>query len=287
MAEAKIGVIGGSGLYAMEGLEDVENLSLETPFGAPSDDYVVGKLAGKSVAFLARHGVGHRFLPSELNFRANIFGFKLLGVEHILSASAVGSLKEDIHPLDVVIPDQFIDRTRGRISTFFGNGLAAHVEFSKPFCERLSKLMYEAGKKIDARIRRGGTYVCMEGPQFSTLAESELYRSWGAHVIGMTNLQEAKLAREAEIGYATMALVTDYDCWHVSHSSVTVEQIIENLGKNAESARQIIVETVSQLDLDQPSPHANALQNAFITQPDYIPDAIKRDLAPIIGKYIK
>ena len=180
MAEAKIGVIGGSGLYAMEGLEDVENVSLETPFGAPSDDYVVGKLAGKSVAFLARHGVGHRFLPSELNFRANIFGFKLLGVEHILSASAVGSLKEDIHPLDVVIPDQFIDRTRGRISTFFGNGLAAHVEFSKPFCERLSKIMYEAGKKIDARMRRGGTYVCMEGPQFSTLAESELYRSWGA-----------------------------------------------------------------------------------------------------------
>ena len=287
MAEAKIGVIGGSGLYAMEGLEDVENVSLETPFGAPSDDYVVGKLAGKSVAFLARHGVGHRFLPSELNFRANIFGFKLLGVEHILSASAVGSLKEDIHPLDVVIPDQFIDRTRGRISTFFGNGLAAHVEFSKPFCERLSKLMYEAGKKIDARMRRGGTYVCMEGPQFSTLAESELYRSWGAHVIGMTNLQEAKLAREAEIGYATMALVTDYDCWHVSHSSVTVEQIIENLGKNAETARQIIVETVSQLDLDQPSPHANALKNAFITQPDYIPEAIKRDLAPIIGKYVK
>ncbi len=287
MAEAKIGVIGGSGLYAMEGLEDVENVSLETPFGAPSDDYVVGKLAGKSVAFLARHGVGHRFLPSELNFRANIFGFKLLGVEHILSASAVGSLKEDIHPLDVVIPDQFIDRTRGRISTFFGNGLAAHVEFSKPFCERLSKLMYEAGKKIDVRMRRGGTYLCMEGPQFSTLAESELYRSWGAHVIGMTNLQEAKLAREAEIGYATMALVTDYDCWHVSHTSVTVEQIIENLGKNAETARQIIVETVSQLDLDQPSPHANALKNAFITQPDYIPEAIKRDLAPIIGKYVK
>ena len=204
-----------------------------------------------------------------------------------MSASAVGSLKEDIHPLDVVIPDQFIDRTRGRISTFFGNGLAAHVEFSKPFCERLSKIMYEAGKKIDARMRRGGTYVCMEGPQFSTLAESELYRSWGAHVIGMTNLQEAKLAREAEIGYATMALVTDYDCWHVSHSSVTVEQIIENLGKNAETARQIIVETVSQLDLDEPSPHANALKNAFITQPDYIPEAIKRDLAPIIGKYVK
>ena len=287
MAEARIGVIGGSGLYSMEGLKDVEKVSLDTPFGAPSDDYVVGKLAGKKVAFLARHGVGHRLLPSELNFRANIFGFKLLGVEHILSASAVGSLKEDIHPLDVVIPDQFIDRTRGRISTFFGNGLAAHVEFSKPFCERLSKLMYEAGKKIDARMRRGGTYVCMEGPQFSTLAESELYRSWGAHVIGMTNLQEAKLAREAEIGYATMALVTDYDCWHVSHSSVTVEQIIENLGKNAESARQIIVETVTQLDLDEPSPHANALRNAIITQPDYVSEAVKRDLAPIIGKYVK
>ncbi len=287
MAEARIGVIGGSGLYSMEGLEDVEKVSLDTPFGAPSDDYVVGKLAGKKVAFLARHGVGHRLLPSELNFRANVLGFKLLGVEHILSASAVGSLKEDIHPLDVVIPDQFIDRTRGRISTFFGNGLAAHVEFSKPFCERLSKLMYEAGKKIDARMRRGGTYVCMEGPQFSTLAESELYRSWGAHVIGMTNLQEAKLAREAEIGYATMALVTDYDCWHVSHSSVTVEQIIENLGKNAESARQIIVETVTQLDLDEPSPHANALRNAIITQPDYVSEAVKRDLAPIIGKYVK
>lgn len=286
MAEAKIGVIGGSGLYAMEGLEDVEKVSLETPFGAPSDDYVVGKLGGKSVAFLARHDIGHRLLPSELNFRANIYGFKLLGVEHILSASAVGSLKEDVHPLDVVIPDQFIDRTRGRISTFFGNGIAAHVEFSKPFCERLSKLMYDAGKQIDARMHRGGTYVCMEGPQFSTLAESELYRSWGGHIIGMTNLQEAKLAREAEIGYATMALVTDYDCWHVSHSSVTVEQIIENLGKNAESARRIIAETVSRLDLDEPSPHANALKNSIITQPDYISDAVKRDLAPIIGKYV-
>jgi len=287
MAEAKIGVIGGSGLYEMDGLEDVEKVALDTPFGAPSDDYVVGKLGGKSVAFLARHGKGHRLLPSELNFRANLFGFKLLGVEHILSASAVGSLREDIHPLDVVIPDQFIDRTRGRISTFFGNGIAAHVEFSKPFCERLSTLMLEAGKKVDARMHRGGTYVCMEGPQFSTLAESELYRSWGAHIIGMTNLQEAKLAREAEMGYATMALVTDYDCWHGSHASVTVDQIIANLQKNAETARRILLQTIRELDLDEPSPHADALKYSIITQPDAIPESVKRDLAPIIAKYVQ
>ena len=287
MAEAKIGVIGGSGLYKMDGLEDIEEVRLETPFGEPSDKYVVGKLAGKPVAFLARHGEGHRLLPSELNFRANVFGFKLLGAEHILSASAVGSLKEDIHPLDVVIPDQFIDRTRGRISTFFGNGIAAHVEFSKPFCERLSKLMYEAGQKTGARLHRGGTYVCMEGPQFSTVAESELYRSWGAHIIGMTNLQEAKLAREAEMSYATMGLVTDYDCWHVSHESVTVEQVIENLQKNAETARQIILDTVTNLDLSEPSPHANALATSIITQPDFIPERTKRELAPLLGKYLK
>ena len=287
MSEAKIGVIGGSGLYKMDGLEDIEQVRLETPFGDPSDKYVVGKLAGKAVAFLARHGEGHRLLPSELNFRANIFGFKLLGVENILSASAVGSLKEDIHPLDVVIPDQFIDRTRGRISTFFGNGIAVHVEFSKPLCERLSKLMYEASQKTGARIHRGGTYVCIEGPQFSTLAESELYRSWNAHIIGMTNLQEAKLAREAEMGYATMALVTDYDCWHVSHASVTVEQIIGNLQKNAETARQIILETVTNLDLSDPSPHANALATSIITQPNFISERTKRELAPLIGKYLR
>ena len=287
MAEAKIGVIGGSGLYKMDGLEDIEEVRLETPFGEPSDKYVVGKLAGKPVAFLARHGEGHRLLPSELNFRANVFGFKLLGAEHILSASAVGSLKEDIHPLDVVIPDQFIDRTRGRISTFFGNGIAAHVEFSKPFCERLSKLMYEGGQKTGARLHRGGTYVCMEGPQFSTVAESELYRSWGAHIIGMTNLQEAKLAREAEMSYATMGLVTDYDCWHVSHESVTVEQVIENLQKNTETARQIILDTVTNLDLSEPSPHANALATSIITQPDFIPERTKRELAPLLGKYLK
>ncbi len=287
MAEAKIGVIGGSGLYQMEGLADVEEVRLETPFGDPSDKYVLGKLEGKPVAFLARHGLGHRILPSELNFRANIFGFKLLGVEHIISASAVGSLKEDIHPLNVVIPDQFIDRTRGRISTFFGNGIAAHVEFSHPFCARLSKLLYEAALEAGPRAHRGGTYVCIEGPQFSTLAESELYRSWGAHVIGMTNLQEAKLAREAEMSYATLALVTDYDCWHVSHASVTVEQIIRNLHKNAEAAHNIIARTVKALDLSVPSPQAHSLKNAILTQPDHIPERVKRDLAPIIGKYVK
>ncbi len=287
MVEAKIGVIGGSGLYQMEGLADVEEVRLQTPFGEPSDKYVVGTLEGKKVAFLARHGVGHRILPSELNFRANIFGLKLLGVEHVISASAVGSLKEDIHPLDVVVPDQLIDRTRGRISTFFGNGIAAHVEFSHPFCARLSKLLYEATLEVGPRAHRGGTYVCIEGPQFSTLAESELYRSWGAHVIGMTNLQEAKLAREAEMSYATLALVTDYDCWHVSHASVTVEQIIANLQKNAETARKIVARTVQALDVSAPSPHASALKNAIITHPEHIPDRVKTDLAPLIGKYVR
>ena len=287
MSQAKIGVVGGSGLYDFDELEEREDVLLETPFGNPSDKYVVGQLAGKSVAFLARHGEGHRLIPSELNFRANIFGFKLLGVEHILSASAVGSLRNEIEPLDVVIPDQFIDRTRNRVSTFFGEGIAAHVEFSKPFCSLLSKLMFEAGQKMNASMHLGGTYLCMEGPQFSTLAESELYRSWGAHIIGMTNLQEAKLAREAEIGYATMGLVTDYDCWHESHASVTVEQIINNLQKNAAMARKIIFETIANLDLGQPSPHANVLKNAIITHPDYISKEVKSRLEPIIGRYVK
>ncbi len=231
MAEAQIGIVGGSGLYKMDELKNVEKVALETPFGEPSGKYVLGTLEGKRVAFLARHGTGHRILPSELNFRANIYGFKFLGVEFILSASAVGSLKEGIPPLDVVIPDQFIDRTRGRVSTFFGSGLAAHVGFAHPFCSILSEKLYESGKTVGASVHKGGTYVCMEGPQFSTLAESNLYRSWGADVIGMTNLQEAKLAREAEICYSTMALVTDYDCWHEEEEDVTVEAIIENLQK--------------------------------------------------------
>lgn len=287
MAETQIGIIGGSGLYQMDELKDVEKVALETPFGEPSGKYVLGILEGKRVAFLARHGTGHRILPSELNFRANIFGFKLLGVEYILSASAVGSLKEEIHPLDVVVPDQFIDRTRGRISTFFGSGLAAHVGFANPFCAILSERLYGSGQSVGASVRRGGTYLCMEGPQFSTLAESHLYRSWGCHVIGMTNLQEAKLAREAEICYATMALVTDYDCWHEAEENVTVEAIIGNLMKNAGTARRMIKETVNNLPFDRTCECASALQYAIITQLSYIPEELKRELAPLIGKYVK
>jgi 5'-methylthioadenosine phosphorylase len=287
MAEAQIGIIGGSGLYDMDGLTGVDKVSLETPFGEPSGKYVFGTLEGKRVAFLARHGKGHRILPGEINFRANLFGFKLLGVEYILSASAVGSLKEEIPPLDVVIPDQFIDRTRGRVSTFFGNGLAAHVGFAYPFCSILSGRLFESGKKVGASIHKGGTYVCMEGPQFSTLAESNLYRSWGCHVIGMTNLQEAKLAREAEICYSTMALVTDYDCWHEEEENVTVEAIIENLTRNAETAKKIVKETVKSLPFERTCECASALQHALITQHDMIPEDLKRDLAPLIGKYVK
>src|SRR5262245_30980507 len=229
----QIGIIGGSGLYDMAELTDRREVTLETPFGPPSGPYITGKLAGTQVAFLARHGVGHKILPSELNFRANIYGFKTLGVERILSASAVGSLKEEYAPLDLVIPDQFFDRTKGRISTFFGNGIVGHVAFAHPFCEHLSGVAYDAAKDAGAKVHKGGTYVCMEGPQFSTLAESRLYRSWGMDIIGMTNLQEAKLAREAEICYATIALVTDYDCWHPDHDSVTIDLIIANLQQNA------------------------------------------------------
>jgi 5'-methylthioadenosine phosphorylase len=286
MAEAQIGIIGGSGLYQIDELENVEKITLETPFGDPSGKYVLGTLEGKRVAFLARHGKGHTILPSELNFRANIYGFKTLGVEYILSASAVGSLKEDIHPLDVVIPDQFIDRTRGRISTFFGNGLAAHVGFAHPFCSILSERIRKAGEATGASIHRGGTYVCMEGPQFSTLAESNLYRSWGGAVIGMTNLQEAKLAREAEICYSTMALVTDYDCWHEEEEDVTVEAIIENLRRNAETARKMVIETIKGLPYERSCECAAALQYALITERDIIPEEVRRDLAPIIGKYL-
>jgi 5'-methylthioadenosine phosphorylase len=287
MAEAQIGIIGGSGLYKMDELKDVEKVALETPFGDPSAKYVLGTLEGKRVAFLARHGNGHRILPSELNFRANIYGFKTLGVEFILSASAVGSLKEGIPPLDVVIPDQFIDRTRNRISTFFGSGLAAHVGFAHPFCSVLSAKLFESGKTVGASVHKGGTYVCMEGPQFSTLAESNLYRSWGADVIGMTNLQEAKLAREAEICYSTMALVTDYDCWHEEEENVTVDAIIENLQKNAETAKKMMIETVKTLPFDRSCECATALQFGIITDHSHIPEEVKRDLDPIIGKYLK
>ena len=283
----QIGIIGGSGLYDMVELTDRDERLLSTPFGDPSGPYIVGTLRGKRVAFLARHGGGHRLSPSELNYRANIYGFKLLGAEWILSASAVGSLQEQYRPLDIVFPDQFIDRTMGRISTFFGRGVVAHVGFAHPLCQPLSALAAEVAAGVGARVHKGGTYVCMEGPQFSTVAESNLYRSWGADIIGMTNLQEAKLAMEAEIAYSTMALVTDYDCWHPDHDAVTVEMIIDNLTHNAKTAQQVIAGTVERLDVTMRVPAHSALKTAIITRPDAIPEAARRDLAPLIGKYIK
>jgi 5'-methylthioadenosine phosphorylase len=286
MEHVQIGIIGGSGLYDMAEVTDRTEITVKTPFGDPSGPYVLGTLRGRRVAFLARHGAGHRLLPSDLNFRANIFGLKTLGVEYILSASAVGSLREEFKPLDIVIPDQFIDRTRGRISTFFGRGLAAHVGFAHPFCRILSGLAHDSGTRAGATIHRGGTYVCMEGPQFSTLAESNLYRSWGAHIIGMTNLQEAKLAREAEICYTTIALVTDYDCWHPDHDHVTVEMIIANLTQNARTAQQIIAGAVESLPYERTCECASALKYALITRPDAIPEKVKQELAPIIGRYL-
>jgi 5'-methylthioadenosine phosphorylase len=285
----QIGIIGGSGLYDMAELTDRQEVTIDTPFGPPSGPYVTGQLSGKRVAFLARHGVGHRILPSELNFRANIFGFKTLGVGRILSASAVGSLREEYAPLDLVIPDQFFDRTKGRISTFFGNGLVGHVAFAHPFCHHLSEVAFHAAYDAGAKVHKGGTYVCMEGPQFSTLAESRLYRSWGMDIIGMTNLQEAKLAREAEICYATIALVTDYDCWHPDHDSVTIDLIIANLQQNARMAQQVIAGAVGQLPDggERTCACANALATALVTRPEAVPEQTKRDLAPIIGRYMK
>jgi 5'-methylthioadenosine phosphorylase len=281
-----IGIIGGSGLYDMAGLSGREEATLDTPFGPPSGPYVTATLHGRRVAFLARHGAGHRILPSELNFRANIFGFKMLGVERILSASAVGSLREDYKPLDIVVPDQFFDRTAGRVSTFFGRGIAAHVGFAHPVCGELAGVAVAAAKAVGARVHDKGTYVCMEGPAFSTLAESQAYRSWGFDIIGMTNLQEAKLAREAEICYTTIALVTDYDCWHPSHDSVTVEMIIANLVENAATAQTIIADTVARMPAARGCACGRALETAIITRPEHIPAAVKQALAPLIGKYI-
>ena len=286
MQRAQIGIIGGSGLYDMADVTDREEVKITTPFGEPSAPYLLGTLRGKRVAFLARHGGGHRVSPSELNFRANIFGMKTLGVEYILSASAVGSLKEDYRPADIVIPDQFFDRTKGRPSSFFGRGLVGHVGFAHPFCKILSGIAYDSGKRAGATVHKGGTYVCMEGPQFSTLAESKLYRSWGMDIIGMTNLQEAKLAREAEICYTTIALVTDYDCWHPDHDSVTVEMVMSTLAKNAATAQQIIAGAVERLPYDRTCECASALKYALVTRPEMVPDQIKQDLAPIIGRYI-
>jgi len=281
------GIIGGSGLYDMAELTDREERVVATPFGEPSGPYVIATLRGRRVAFLARHGHGHRLLPSELNFRANIYGFKTLGVEWILSASAVGSLRQDYKPLDIVLPDQFYDRTRGRIGTFFGDGLVAHVGFAHPFCRPLSDVVYDAGKRAGATIHRGGTYVCMEGPQFSTKAESESYRASGFDIIGMTNLQEAKLAREAEICYTTIALVTDYDCWHPDHDSVTVEMIVSNLMQNAKVAQQIIANAAERLPIARTCECARALATAIITRPEVIPAATRARLQPLVGKYLK
>jgi 5'-methylthioadenosine phosphorylase len=281
-----IGIIGGSGLYDMAELTNREEKAVTTPFGDPSGPYVIGTLRGRRVAFLSRHGAGHRILPSELNFRANIYGFKLLGVERILSASAVGSLKEEYRPLDILVPDQFFDRTKGRISTFFGRGLVAHIAFSHPLCGDLSAIAADSAESVGAKVHRGGTYVNMEGPQFSTLAESKLYRAWGMDVIGMTNLQEAKLAREAEICYATLALVTDYDCWHPDHDAVTVDLIIANLIQNASTAQKTIAEAVSRLGGPRTCACKDALATAIITRPEHVPPQTKKELELLVGKYL-
>jgi 5'-methylthioadenosine phosphorylase len=288
MTTAKIGIIGGSGLYQMPELKDVEEVRIDTPFGSPSDAFIVGTLEEQRVAFLPRHGRGHRFTPTELPFRANIYAMKLLGVERILSASAVGSLQEQYAPLDIVIPDQFFDRTRARAreSTFFGEGIVAHVGFAHPICAALGDLLEESCRAADVQAHRGGTYLCMEGPAFSTKAESEVYRSWGMDVIGMTNLQEAKLAREAEICYATLALVTDYDCWHPGHDAVSVETVIEYLNKNVRNAQNIMRQAVRLLaDRARECKCGSALKNAIFTAPDLWPEATKKKLAAIVGKY--
>ncbi|MEW5807772.1 MAG: S-methyl-5'-thioadenosine phosphorylase [Acidobacteriota bacterium] len=286
MEKASIGIIGGSGIYSMEDLKDVVEVKMDTPFGEPSDAYVVGTVEGRRVAFIARHGRGHRIIPSEINFRANIFGFKLLGVERIVAAGAVGSMREHIIPLDIVLPDQFIDRTCRRPSTFFGNGIVGHITFAEPICRHLKDSLREACLQAGARIHNGGVYLCMEGPQFSTKAESLVYRSWGVDVIGMTNLQEAKLAREAEICFATMALVTDYDCWHESEESVTIDAVLQNLKKNSMMAKEIVKRLMRVLPEKRECGCSSALKDAIITDRSMIPEELKRRLFPLIGKYI-
>jgi 5'-methylthioadenosine phosphorylase len=287
LSRSEIGIIGGSGLYSMPGLSRIKEVRLKTPFGKPSEAYVVGTLEGRNVAFLARHGRGHRILPTELNFRANIHGFKQLGVERILSISAVGSLKEEHKPLDFVIPEQFFDRTRHRIDTFFGNGIVAHIAFADPICPELARVVETACKTAGVTGKRGGTYLCMEGPQFSTRAESNVYRSWNMDVIGMTNLQEAKLAREAEICYVTIAMVTDYDCWHPRHDSVTVDQVVAVLVKNAENATRVIRQTVAAMPSGRDCKCGSALAHAILTDRDKIPAATRQKLKLILDKYLK
>ena len=286
MHEAEIGIIGGSGLYSMPGLTEIVEVKVETPFGEPSDSFILGQLEGRKVAFLARHGRGHRLLPSELNFRANIYAMKKLGVERILSVSAVGSLKEKHKPTDFVVPDQFIDRTFLRTSTFFGNGVVGHVAFGDPVCGTVADAAVAACASVGVVGKKGGTYVCIEGPQFSTKAESNLYRSWGADVVGMTNLQEAKLAREAEICYATVAMVTDYDCWHPDHDSVTVDQIVAVLHQNAENAAKVVRATVAALSAERVCGCASAAKYAILTQRDAIPVEAKERLKLLFGKYL-
>ncbi len=286
MSQAEIGIIGGSGLYSMPGLTDIREAQQQTPFGDPSDAYVLGTLEGHKVVFLSRHGRGHRLMPSELNYRANIYGFKQLGVERILSLSAVGSLKEEHKPLQFVVPDQFFDRTRHRVDTFFGDGIVAHISFGDPICPELAKVAERACSKAGVTVKHGGTYLCMEGPQFSTKAESNLYRSWGMDVIGMTNLQEAKLAREAEICYVTIAMVTDYDCWHPEHDSVTVNQIVAVLLKNAENACKVVRESVAAMPKTRSCKCASALSHAIITERDKIPAGTRQKLSLILDKYL-
>ena len=286
LAQAETGIIGGSGLYSMPGFTNVREERVETPFGEPSDAFVLGELGGRKVAFLARHGRGHRLMPSELNFRANIYAMKKLGVERILSVSAVGSLKEEHKPTDFVIPDQFIDRTSRRISTFFGDGIVGHVAFGDPVCATVARAAAEACASAGVAGKLGGTYVCMEGPQFSTKAESRLYRSWGADVIGMTNLQEAKLAREAEICYATIAMVTDYDCWHEDHDAVSVEQIVAVLHQNAENASSVVKAAVVAMPTERNCACASAAKYAVLTHPDAIPETAKERVKLLFGKYL-
>src|SRR6266853_4964697 len=284
---ARIGIIGGSGLYNMARLQKTRELRVKTPFGDPSDALVVGTLEGKRVAFLARHARGHRFLPTEINYRANIHAMKQLGVERIVSVSAVGSLQEDLKPLDFLIPDQFYDRTHHRVSTFFGDGVAAHVGFAKPVCGQLTAVLGEACDRVKVNVHRGGTYICMEGPQFSTLAEAHVHRQLRFEVIGMTNVTEAKLAREAEICYATVGMITDYDCWHPEHSSVTLEEIISNLNKNAENAQAVVREAVSAMPPERSCKCGSALAHAIVTDPAMIPAAARKRLSVIAGKYLK
>jgi len=287
MAEAKIGIIGGTGLYKIEGVTEIEEVKLDTPFGKPSDAIVLGNLEGTKVAFLPRHGKGHRISPSELPSKANIYALKSLGVERIISVGAVGSLREEIQPLDLVIPDQLIDRTRVRDSTFFSDGIVAHIAFAEPFCPVLRQILFEAATKAGAKVHKGGTYLAMEGPQFSTKAESQLYRSWGADIVGMTALPEAKLAREAEICYARIAIVTDYDCWHPRHESVTTEMIFANLQKGVDAARKALKLAIPNIPQERNCACAAALRDAIATSPKYISDKAKVDLALLIGKYLK